>query len=213
MLQFIHILLLASISLCASETIQLKSSSVFVPTRLGSLVLLHSEDGFSVLRDGKMHKVQRCFVDPVLRNITTSGLKRFQEAGYIAVSQLDNDEFALRARVRGLGGGPITGAIVYFATKAICYGTAVAAAGGAVVATGGLAGALSGALVTATTVGTTAGTSLVAGTIAGAGLTAEAGALTASVVASAGTIGAAVAVVESASVSAGLFFTAIPFLP
>ena len=49
--------------------------------------------------------------------------------------------------------GPVSGAIAYWATKTICYGTAVAATGAIVVGTGGAAGAVTSVAAAAATGG------------------------------------------------------------
>jgi len=109
--------------------------------------------------------------------------------------------------------GPISGAIAYWATKSLCYGTAVAAASTAVVATGGLAGAATGALVAGATASAGTGATVVAGAITSAGLASDAAMVTMGATAAAGGILEVVAAVEGASACAATFFTLIPFLP
>jgi hypothetical protein len=86
------------------------------------------------------------------------------------------------------GGGPIAAAIGYWATKALCYGVAVAGASTIVVATGGVAGAVTGVIAAATT-----------GASAGAGLAGDTALATTAVTSTMG-IAEAVAAVESASI-------------
>lgn len=149
---------------------------------------------------------------------------QINETGYIVVTRMSDGEYALKAHMRVRGGGPIFGAIAYWATKTLCYGAAVAtvSAAGAtvVVATGG--GAVGAAAGVGVFAGEAAiGTALGVGTpilvtsaaISGAGLTGAATMGTATVVAGAGSVAGAIAAVEGASTSAGLFFTMLPFLP
>lgn len=206
-------LTLISTNLLNAQIFKIKDSSVIASSNLGKVELLHDEDGFHILQDNKYHDVESYWVDPFLRNISNKRLESFLDNGYVTINQMNSGEFFLRANVRGLGGGPISGAIAYWTTKTLCYGTAVAAASTVVVATGGMAGAVTGALAAGSTAGASLGATVVGSAIAGAGLGADAALATAGVVTSAGGIAGAVAAVESASTAAGFFFTMIPFLP
>lgn len=154
-------------------------------------------------------------LSPELRGMDAEGLAKCLNVGRLTLSQ-SGDAFALRWDARICGGGPISGLIAYWATKAVCYGTATAAVTGAIVATGGAAAGAAaslagGALGTAS--GVAAGAGAVAGAIgASAAATAAATEITAATVGGAG-LAATVAAVESASLGVGAFFTAIPFLP
>lgn len=193
--------------------------------------LIRDENGFRFF-DGKQERaIQPCFVDPLLRRMSPEKFDKFLEQGNrVKAIRLSNGEHRLQAMVPGLGGGPISGLIAYWATKSLCYGTAAAAATTAVVATGGTAVAFAtGAAATAAagTIAAGAGTAVVvagatateAAVIVAGGLAATTGMVegaalaTTAAVTSAGGIAAAVAAVESASFAAGAFFAAIPFLP
>ena len=176
--------------------------------------LIRDENGFR-LSDGKQEQVvQSHFVDPLLKRMSPEQLKTFvQQGNRIRAIRLSNGEHRLQAMVPGKGGGPITGAIAYWAVKTLCYGAAVAAAGTAVAATGGAAGAALGALGAASTLGASAGATVLGGAIAGAGLAGEAATATAAVVTGAGGLAAAAAAVESASMAAWAVATLCPFLP
>lgn len=104
--------------------------------------------------------------------------------------------------------GPICGAIGYWATKTLCYGTAVGAVGTLTAATGGVAGAALHTTAAAVTLGASAEVTLVGAAITGAGLGTEAAVTTAAVVTSAGGVAEAFIAVETLSnfVSAGLTF-------
>ena len=176
--------------------------------------VIRDENGFRVF-DGKQEKpVQLCFVDPLLGRMKPEQLKKFIEQGNrIRAIRMNDGEHRLQAMVPLKGGGPITGAIAYWAVKTFCYGTTVAAAGTAVVATGGAAGATLGVLSTAATLGASAGATIAGGAIAGAGLAGEATLASAAAITGAGGVAAAVAAVESAAVSAWALGTLCPFLP
>lgn len=207
------------------DAYKLDDSCVRASHKLGTIALYHGEKGFHVSRDGEVHAVKNHWVDPELRNTTKERLALLKNVGYIDVVQMDDGEFRLQSKVRGLGGGPVSGLIAYWLTKSAMYGTA------AVVGTATIAGATAAAVAAApaaaapaiiaagagTTKALMAGTT-VATAAAGAGVVAAVGAeaaglAVAGTVASAGSIAGAVAFVESSSLAAGAFFAAIPFLP
>lgn len=178
------------------------------------LKLYTNQRDFYVEDENAAYRVEKHNMNPLLRAIAQhKALEKFVGDGYIRINKDEGGKYALLAKVRGNGGGPISGAIAYWATKTLCYGTAAAAATTAVVATGGAAGALTGALVAGTTAGATTGATVVAGAIVGAGYASEAATLTAAVVTSSGGIAGTIAAVETGSLAAAAFFTAIPFLP
>ena len=201
-ISFIGLLVFAN-SLISNPT---EIKEIFAPSHLGKIKLLHDEDGFHVSQNGIRHEVKKVWMDPVLRNITSSTLKKFLASGYIQINKMSNDEFTLNAKGRILGGGPILATIVYGATKALGYGTAAAAIGGITVATGGIAGPIIGGAVSVATsaVAASTGATIVAGAIAGAGGTATAAMATTSVVAAAGGVAGAVTFIEATA----LFFSA-----
>lgn len=88
----------------------------------------------------------------------------FSSIGYIAVNQMNDGEYVLRANIRVLGGGPLFGTVVYWGIKTIAYGSvatvvfltggsAAAAVGGAAAVSGGVAAAGAGAMAASTGVG------------------------------------------------------------
>lgn len=166
--------------------------------------------------DNAAYRVETCEMNKDLRDLLKyKALAKFLDsnAGYIRIKKEEGDDiYALDAKVRGNGGGPILAGVFYWGTKAVCYGTALAGATTAVVATGGVAGALTGAGVGIVGSGATAGAGVVASTIAGAGLATEAAMTTASVVASSGGIAGAIATVEAGATFMGALGMAIPFL-
>ncbi|HVW99596.1 MAG TPA: hypothetical protein VHA52_04020 [Candidatus Babeliaceae bacterium] len=200
------------ISILLNAEFKIKDNSIRAPQQLGKISLYKDKNKFYILQNNNSHEVKSYWVDRLLRNASAQQLSVFLEQGYIAVNQLDNNDFSLKAKVRGLGGGPITGVMAYWATKAFCYGTAVAAAS-TIVVSGGAMGAVTGAIASASTLGASSGAALIGGAIVGGGMGADAAIVTTSVISSAGGIPAAVAAVEFVSIAAANFFAMIPFLP
>ena len=188
---------LSAAELISLSKICINRKAVFAPERLGSVELYHGKKGFSIHQDGKKHVIKKYFTDPLMRNITREQLGAFLQGGYLSINRMNDGEFSLQARGRLNGGGPAFGAFMYWVTKSLCYGTAAAAVGTTVVATGGvIAGAATAVAANAVTgsVLLTAGTSTVgtaiattAGTVVG---TAAAGVTVAS---GAGSVGVAIA--------------------
>jgi hypothetical protein len=105
-----------------------KDSAIRYPHKLGKINLFHNENGFNLTHNNQTHQIKKYWTDPALRVMTKPQLEKFQDNGYIAINQLDNDEFTLKAHVRGLGGGPATGYAAWIATQAIgwvAFGVAV----------------------------------------------------------------------------------------
>lgn len=101
---------------------QIKSSAVFIPTRFGDIKLYHSDKGFRVYdQDDKKHKLQNCFLDPVLRNIKREELATLLENGYLVMNRNHDGDYSLKATVRTVGGGVIGCAIGAFLGKAVVH--------------------------------------------------------------------------------------------
>lgn len=142
--------------------------------------------------------------------ITKEEAESLLARGYFVVGQTTDGDYTIKSQVRVLGGGPLFGFLAYWITKTICYGTAAAGAGAAIVATGGIAGPISGALIAG---GANAGlgVTMVAGGIgAAAGGTAAAATATGVTIGAAGGVAGAIAAVESASMGVATFFTWLP---
>jgi len=196
-----------------NELLKLSDSSLMTPSRLGAIALFHGEKGFHVEKDNKHHEVKRYWVDPLLRGAKTKQLKAFLDNGYVFLDQMSDGEYTIKAKVRGLGGGPLLGSLFYALTKTACYGTAVAATGAVVVGTGGLAGAATGVLAAGTTLGAGSAVTMTAAAIAGAGGTAAAAEVTGAVILASGGFAGAVAAIEATSVVAYGLGTLVWFLP
>jgi hypothetical protein len=100
------LLSLLSIQSHASQAFSIKESAVFAPQRLGQIKLRYDEQGYSVIQNGKSHKIESYDVDPLLRKMNREQLKKFQQKGLISVNQADNGEFSLKAGAKLRGGGP-----------------------------------------------------------------------------------------------------------
>lgn len=132
------------------NALKIKDSSIQASHRLGKVELYYDNDGFHLLKDGKEHLIKKYYLDPALHKMSCKHLKAFQDAGYFSVNEIGNDEFSIRVQVRGLGGGPVTGAALYWLTKTLCYGTALAGVGTAIAVTGGgAAGVVAGGCLAA----------------------------------------------------------------
>src|SRR3990172_5106583 len=197
-----------------TNKVQIKPQSFFAPERLGIVTLYHCKNGFCVHKDDKKHVIKKYFTDPMVRDITKEQLKSFVKNGYFVLNQMNDREFSLKAKGRVVGGGPMFGAFMYWATKSVCYGTAVAAVGTVAVGTAGVGvalasstlavagtGAVAGAAAATTTVTITAAaasTTVAAGTV-----TAIAGASAAAVTGGASVVATAIAVTSAAGTTVG----------
>lgn len=142
---------------------EIPQQHIMAPHDLGAIKLHYNNGGykgFYVENGDRSQKIQNCWLDPQLRKIDKQKLTAFLGKGYLEIKKLDNKEYTLKAKVRGLGGGPTTAYLVYCATKALCYGTAAAATTAAIVTTGGAA---AGAIATAAGAGATTTATVVAG--------------------------------------------------
>lgn len=91
--------LLACMSL---KSMEIKGQNLFTPTKLGSVKLFHNEKGFYVERDGEKKKIQNCFIDKELRNLTDyqlnillGNIKKVKIGGQIAILERIPEEVAL----------------------------------------------------------------------------------------------------------------------
>ena len=97
----------------AIESFVIPNENLFIPNSVGKMKVWHNENGFHILNGtNAKQSINRFDVDEELRNMSTTQLKRFLDVGYLSVSPIgDEDEYAIKAKVRGLGGGPIFGLI------------------------------------------------------------------------------------------------------
>jgi hypothetical protein len=106
-------------SLSYANKFQVPASSLSMSDRLAITALMHSKEGFRVVQNNASHEVAAHNVDKTIRSVSSEQLEAFVKGGYISVNQLENGEFTLAAKVRGLGGGLATGVVVYEATKVV----------------------------------------------------------------------------------------------
>jgi hypothetical protein len=173
----------------------------------------HTGKYWTVTEHDRSYKVGRESLDETLRNVNKYNMARFMQKGRVSAHKTSDGSYVLRGRVNGLGGGPVTGWLLYWGTKAVCYGTAAAAAGTAVVVTGGasIPAMASGVGVALGTAGASTGAGLVAAAIGtSTALTAEAVALTGGSLAAFGGGAGAIAAVESAATGLGLWGLSLP---
>ena len=72
------------------------------------------------------YRIERHAMNKNMRDVLVyKALKKFKEAGYIRINKDEDGKYALVAKVRGEGGGPILAGIFYYGTKALlwyCFG-------------------------------------------------------------------------------------------
>lgn len=167
---------------------------------LGAIKLHYNNGGykgFYVENGDRSQKIQNCWLDPQLRKVDTQKLNAFLDKGYFEVKRVDK-EYALKAKVRGLGGGPWLAWLGYGAAKGALYGT-IGAGVTALTAT-----AVASAPVIGASAAASAATSSLVGTAVGATAlgTATAAATPAAVAAAIGTSAAATAVATEVTLAA-----------
>lgn len=113
--------------LSSGKLTKIKPSSIFSTNEVGKVDLFHDNEGYHVVQDDEVYSVNKHSIDPLLRSLKHKQLKKFQKCGYIQVKKNQDHEFSLVSKVRGNGGGPVTGVAAYWTTKAAGY---VAFAGG-----------------------------------------------------------------------------------
>ncbi|MDR3551005.1 MAG: hypothetical protein P4L31_06335 [Candidatus Babeliales bacterium] len=223
----IALLCLAVFSAQAS-LIKINPELTFVPHHLGKLELFHEGNEFKVLKNNKTHVVENYLLEKPLRGIDSKQLSKILLYSKLHVSEFGNDEIQIKSMGQLKGGGPVTGAVVYWAVKSLGWGAVglTCAAGVATVTAASVAtaGAATGALAaggaafgTATTITAIGGTGLAAGgaaaiTAVGGTATAVTGTIGASVGA-AGGITAIATGIETAAIASSFAATMCPFLP
>ena len=229
--------LLSLFSLQAAPELSMEGA-VYVPERVGKMLLEYKDREFYAHNEKGSHKIQRCFIDKELRGMLPKDLAQFLQHGYIDVNNCGEDTYSLRARNRMRGGGPITGAIVYFGVKGIAYGIIAsgiisgirkgAHAGTATpppVPDSGVEGAAAGLTIglvgkaLSKTAGDDSGVAgpvatTIMGTEAGReGAQAVVGVVGASIASGTATVASVTGAIESVAVAGAAWATAIPFLP
>lgn len=196
------------------EPVELLRIKFYSAEELQKLGLYLDSKGYHVQKDEDVIDIPTYNIEPMLRSASKYQLKKFLEAGYVTLIQIDENEYVLKGNVRGLGGGPITGAVLSWVTRAVGYGAPIAVGGAAIVTIGG-PGLVAGGGAKVIIAGT-------ASKVVGGGAGMAAGLITQSAtamtVAGEGSaviaaMGSYVSTVETASAAAFGIGCAIPFLP
>lgn len=224
MRKFFLLFSVVSISLSLSASL-IQQDALFIPAKLGTLQVMHDDNGFRINKDGTSYDVDSFSVDPLLRKMKKEQMKKFLMSGRIMVNQATDGGYTLKSAVNLKGGGPVSGAIAYWVTKSLCWGgvgiAASAAATGIVAATIATAGAGTGAIVAGgcaygvgVTAAGTASAAAGAAALTAAGVSAAtATTAVAATATGAGSAAAVIASIETASVGVSFAFTVCPFLP
>jgi hypothetical protein len=103
----------------STNVIIIPDESLFVPSRLGKLIITHDDQKFSVIDSkGLKSDIQRADLDKDLRDVSSETLKKMTDVGYLSINERGTD-YALKYNVRGLGGGFITANIAYVGTVTV----------------------------------------------------------------------------------------------
>lgn len=100
---------------------KIDDSAIFAPHQYRPAELMYTKKIFSVLKDNEKYDIEKCFMDPELRNIKKKQLNAFLQTGYLALNVTDDGNITLKANGGLLGGGPLAEKIAYWTTKAVCY--------------------------------------------------------------------------------------------
>lgn len=204
----------SDMEIISTEDTELFRIKFYAKEELQKLGLYFDKKGYHVQTESDVIDIPTYNIEPMLREVSKYQLEKFLEAGYVTLIQVDDNEFVIKGNVRGLGGGPITGAVLSWVTRAVGYGAPIAVGGAAVVAIGGpglVAGGGAKVIiggVASKVVGGGAG--MAAGLIAQSGTAMTIAAESSTALAA---MGSYVSTVETASAAAFGLGCAIPFLP
>lgn len=195
------------------ESTELFRIKFYSSKELQKLGLFLDKKGYHVQKDEDVIDIPTYNIEPMLRSVSQYQLEKFLEAGYVTLIQVDENEYVIKGNVRGLGGGPVTGAVLSWVTRALGYGAPIAVGGAAVVTLGGPAlvgGGGAKVIIGGIATKVSGGAGIAAGLIgqSATAMTVAAESSTALVAA-----GNYVAGVETAANAAFLAGCAIPFLP
>jgi hypothetical protein len=177
----IFLTLIVSCSNLGALPTELNKESIRVSSSLKAIKLLHENDKFVVEDNDGRHEIENHWLDSGLRRLAKDeeALHKFLEVGTIQIKQDTEGNYSLKHHVRAPGGGPITGAALYWLTKGSLWGTAGAAVAATAAPVVGLAltpvapaaGAIGGAIYASTAAtAATVVTEAVAGSSMWAGL-------------------------------------------
>ncbi|MFH1832530.1 MAG: hypothetical protein ABH827_07095 [bacterium] len=71
------LLLVTALLFSSLKPVQIDKNNLFVPNTLGKIKVLHDKKGFSIKKDGEIHRVRNCFVDKEIRNLSSKELMQF----------------------------------------------------------------------------------------------------------------------------------------
>lgn len=203
-LSFLSLSLLFISSWVHSHGTMVMSPGAFqAPSDLRLSAVLHDEEGFHVLQDNIVRRVDNHDIDAKLRNASPEQLQAFLKVGYLSVNKLSDGNYKIGAKVRGLGGGPVLAMLFYGSTKGVIYGATAAASVAGLTAAGAAIGGTFGGQVGAEVGGSVGG--LIA---AGSGLVASGtpiivGSATTAGTLAAGAVGGSAVATTAATTAAG----------
>jgi len=123
----ICLLLVTALSAMESTSKFTETFNIQKSHKLKQTYLLKTPQGFAVVKNKTVQPIKFHDIDPLLKKLNTNEkLSKFLENGYLSLSQYNNGDYKLTAKVRGLGGGPVTGWLCYLGVKAVCYGITLA---------------------------------------------------------------------------------------
>ncbi len=143
-------LTLSLVSLDSYSMNSLQSIEILGHDTIADATVCYNQGRFFVNHEGNLSLVKGYDTDPLLRKMDNKQLKSFLDKGYITVKKLSDDTYKLTAHGRIKGGGPVSGWIGYWGTKAIGYGTISLAATASIKAIGVKLGITAGAKTVAT---------------------------------------------------------------
>lgn len=190
------------------------ASSVQAPTSIGLVQLNHGPFGFDVFNNqGRLVAVPVHQTDEALRKLTTPELAQHLENHYITATQASDGSYCLRSQPRLTGGGPWTGKIMYYLTKATIAAVAFSAAKKAALAVAGKSFVSNGIILLAEKRAVSPGVGIIMNGIKTMGAEKMATETTVAVVQSAGTVSRAFTWMESCALAVGGFFAVQPWCP
>lgn len=71
------LLLVTALLFSSLKPVKIDKDNLFVPDALGKIKVLHDGTGFSIQKNGKIHRVKNCFVDKEIRNLSSKELMQF----------------------------------------------------------------------------------------------------------------------------------------
>jgi hypothetical protein len=115
----LSLLILGISSFYAMELVEQRAVSSATTLKLYA----HQKDLYVKDQDTTYH-IEKCDMNPLLREIVNrKALGKFVGDGYIRINKLQKGKYSLAAKVRGQGGGPVTGLCAMWGTRLAGYGS------------------------------------------------------------------------------------------